>query len=235
LSLQDGRIVGAEALLRWHSEFGPISPVEFIPIAENSGQIIQIGEWVLRTAITQLKTWLDQGVTPFVMAVNISAVQFRLANLPDLVSDILEQVQLPAQYLELELTESVAMNNPQAAIEVMNNFHARGIRLAIDDFGTGYSSLSYLKSFKIHKLKIDRSFVSNLHETPEDQAIINAVIDLSRNLGFQTIAEGVETIEQLDYLRKQGCNEIQGYYFSKPLPAEQFLAFVRKNHKAMEC
>jgi diguanylate cyclase (GGDEF)-like protein/PAS domain S-box-containing protein len=228
LSLQEGGLVGAEALLRWNSDFGMISPAEFIPIAENSGQIIQIGEWVLRTAITQLKLWLDQGIHPFVMAVNISAAQFSQANLPDLVIDLLEEAQLPTQYLELELTESVAMSNPTVAIAIMNNFHARGICLAIDDFGTGYSSLSYLKSFKIHKLKIDQSFVRNLTETPADQAIVSAVIDLSRNLGFKTIAEGVETVEQLSYLQDQGCDQIQGYYFSKPLPAEQFLAFINK-------
>jgi diguanylate cyclase (GGDEF)-like protein len=227
LSLQDeGRITGAEALLSWNSEFGAISPAEFIPIAENSGQIIQIGEWVLRTAVAQLKTWLDQGMQPFVMAVNISAMQFRQANLPDLVLQILEEAQLPTQYLELELTESVAMGNPLAAIDIMADFHARGIRLAIDDFGTGYSSLSYLKLFKIHKLKIDRSFICHLAENSEDQAIFSAVIDLSHNLGFQTIAEGVETAEQLAYLQSQDCDEIQGYYFSKPLPAEQFEAFV---------
>jgi EAL domain-containing protein (putative c-di-GMP-specific phosphodiesterase class I) len=120
------------------------------------------------------------------------------------------------------------MSNPTVAIAIMNNFHARGICLAIDDFGTGYSSLSYLKSFKIHKLKIDQSFVRNLTETPADQAIVSAVIDLSRNLGFKTIAEGVETVEQLSYLQDQGCDQIQGYYFSKPLPAEQFLAFINK-------
>jgi diguanylate cyclase (GGDEF)-like protein/PAS domain S-box-containing protein len=226
LSLQDGHIIGAEALLRWYSDFGLISPAEFIPIAENSGQIIEIGEWVLRTAILQLKTWLDSGMSPIVMAVNISAAQFRQTNLPDLVLQMLEEANLPSQYLELELTESVAMSNPAAAIAIMNNFHERGIRLAIDDFGTGHSSLSYLKCFKIHKIKIDQSFVRNLAETPEDQAIINAVIDLSHNLGFQIIAEGVETSWQLEYLRKQDCDEVQGYFFSKPLPAEQFVAFV---------
>lgn len=232
LSLQDeGRIIGVEALLRWNSDFGLISPAEFIPIAENSGQIIQIGEWVLRTAVAQLKTWLDQGMQPFVMAVNISAMQFRQADLPDLVLHILEEAQLPTQYLELELTESVAMGNPLAAIDIMANFHARGIRLAIDDFGTGYSSLSYLKSFKIHKLKIDQSFVRHLVENTEDQAIVNAVIDLSHNLGFITIAEGVETAAQLAYLQAQDCDQIQGYYFSKPLPAEQFEAFVRNQSK----
>jgi EAL domain-containing protein (putative c-di-GMP-specific phosphodiesterase class I) len=165
-------------------------------------------------------------MSPMVMAVNISAAQFRQTNLPDLVLQMLEEANLPSQYLELELTESVAMSNPAAAIAIMNNFHERGIRLAIDDFGTGHSSLSYLKCFKIHKIKIDQSFVRNLAETPEDQAIINAVIDLSHNLGFQIIAEGVETSWQLEYLRKQDCDEVQGYFFSKPLPAEQFVAFV---------
>jgi diguanylate cyclase (GGDEF)-like protein/PAS domain S-box-containing protein len=232
LSLQDeGRIIGVEALLRWNSDFGAISPAEFIPIAENSGQIIQIGEWVLRTAVAQLKTWLDQGMKPFVMAVNISSMQFCQANLPDLVLQILEEAQLPTRYLELELTESVAMRNPLAAIDIMANFHARGIRLAIDDFGTGYSSLSYLKLFKIHKLKIDQSFVRHLAENSEDQAIVSAVINLSHNLGFQTIAEGVETAEQLAYLQSQDCDEIQGYYFSRPLPAEQFEAFVLNQSK----
>ena len=227
LSLQDGSIIGVEALLRWHSEFGLISPTEFIPIAESTGQIIQIGEWVLRTAVAQLKIWQEQGIKPFVMAVNISAVQFRQANLPDVVSQILREAQLPSQYLELELTESVAMDNPLTAITIMHNFHAHGIRLAIDDFGTGYSSLSYLKSFRVHKLKIDQSFIRNLDEHLEDQAIISAVINLSHSLGFQIIAEGVETQEQLSYLHAQQCDEIQGYYFSKPLSAEQFVAFIK--------
>ena len=182
---------------------------------------------MLRTAVAQLKIWQEQGIKPFVMAVNISAVQFRQANLPDVVSQILREAQLPSQYLELELTESVAMDNPLTAITIMHNFHAHGIRLAIDDFGTGYSSLSYLKSFRVHKLKIDQSFIRNLDEHLEDQAIISAVINLSHSLGFQIIAEGVETQEQLSYLHAQQCDEIQGYYFSKPLSAEQFVEFIK--------
>ncbi len=228
MSLQHGRIVGAEALLRWqHPELGAVSPAEFIPIAESSGQILQIGEWVLRTAVYQMKSWMDSGLAPMIIAVNLSAVQFRHPNLPELVTQILDEVQLPPQYLELELTEGVAMHDPLGAIAVMDSLHERGIRMSIDDFGTGYSSLSYLKRFKVYKLKIDQSFVRDITDDPEDKAIVSAIIGLANSLGLQTIAEGVETEGQLDFLRAQGCNEVQGYYFSQPLPAEQFEAFAR--------
>ena len=228
MSLQHGRIVGAEALLRWqHPELGVVLPAEFIPIAESSGQILQIGEWVLRTAVHQMKSWMDSGLTPMIIAVNLSAVQFRHPNLPDLVTQILDEMQLPPQYLELELTEGVAMHDPLGAIAVMDSLHERGIRMSIDDFGTGYSSLSYLKRFKVYKLKIDQSFVRDITDDPEDKAIVSAIIGLANSLGLQTIAEGVETEGQLDFLRAQGCNEVQGYYFSQPLPAEQFEAFAR--------
>jgi diguanylate cyclase (GGDEF)-like protein/PAS domain S-box-containing protein len=233
LSLQDGHIVGAEALLRWrHPELGMISPAEFIPIAEDSGQIIPIGEWVLRTAAKQLKDWIDSGLPPLVMAVNLSSVQFRQANITGLITHILDEVKLPHKYLELELTEAVAMGNPLVAIEVMNQLHKQGIRMSIDDFGTGYSSLSYLKKFKVYKLKIDQSFVRDLTDDPDDKAIVSAIINMASSLGIQTIAEGVETAGQLTYLRLQGCDEAQGYYFSKPLPAEQFEAFVRKGQES---
>ncbi len=226
--LQDGHIIGAEALLRWqHPELGLISPSEFIPIAESSGQILQIGEWVLRTAIGQLKSWMDGGMAPMVMAVNLSAVQFRYASLPELVTRILDEVQLSPHHLELELTEGVAMDDPLAAIAMMENLHTRGIRMSIDDFGTGYSSLNYLKKFKVYKLKIDQSFVRDITENPEDKAIVSAIINMASSLGMQTIAEGVETAEQLAFLRLQGCDEVQGYYFSKPLSAGQFAAYVR--------
>ena len=229
ISIQDGSIVGAEALLRWqHPELGMISPAEFVPIAEDSGQIIQIGEWVLRTATKQLKGWMECGMSPMVIAVNLSAVQFRQNDLPELVTRILDEVKLPPQHLELELTEAVAMHNPRAAIEVMNKLHNRGIRMSIDDFGTGYSSLSYLKQFKVYKLKIDQSFVRDVTEDPEDKAIVTAIINMASSLGLQTIAEGVETASQLAFLRLQGCNEVQGFYFSKPLTAEQFEDFARK-------
>lgn len=228
ISIQDGRIIGTEALLCWqHPELGMVSPNEFIPVAENCGQILPIGEWVLRTAVAQMKSWMDSGLAPMIVAVNISAVQFRHPNLPDLVSQILDSAKLMPEYLELELTEGVAMDDPLGAIQIMDSLHERGIRMSIDDFGTGYSSLSYLKRFKVYKLKIDQSFVRDITEDPDDKAIVSAIINLAKNLGLQTIAEGVETEGQLAFLRAQGCDEMQGYHFSRPLTAEQFEAFVR--------
>jgi diguanylate cyclase (GGDEF)-like protein len=228
MSLQDNRIIGAEALLRWqHPELGRVSPAEFIPIAENSGLILPIGEWVLRSASRQLKAWMEMDMRPITMSVNLSAVQFRHPHLPDLVTQILEEAKLPSQYLELELTEGVAMDDALGAITVMDNLHERGIRLSIDDFGTGYSSLSYLKRFKVYKLKIDQSFVHDITDDPDDRAIVKAIINMAHGLGLQTIAEGVETQGQLTFLRQQKCNEIQGYFLSKPLSAIQFEAFMR--------
>lgn len=231
ISLRDGGIIGVEALLRWrHPELGMIPPADFIPIAEESGQILPIGEWVLRTAVRQMKTWMDAGIIPMIVAVNLSAVQFRHPYFPELVARILDEESLAPGFLELELTESVAMGDAPAAIEVMDRLHAHGIHMSIDDFGTGYSSLSYLKRFRVYKLKIDQSFVRDIDKDPEDRAIVIAIISLANGLGLQTIAEGVETEEQLTFLREQGCNEVQGYYFSKPLPADEFEAFVRTRH-----
>ena len=227
ISMHDGRITGAEALLRWHHpELGMVSPAEFIPVAEESGLILSIGEWVLRNAVQQAKRWMDNGQAAITIAVNLSAVQFRQAHLPELIVQILEEVHLSPQYIELELTESVAMEVPLAAIAVMDELHAHGIRMSIDDFGTGYSSLSYLRKFKINKLKIDQSFVCNIAEDPESRAIVAAIITLADSLGFQTIAEGVETAGQLEFLRQKGCGEAQGYYFSKALDVPQFEAFM---------
>lgn len=223
LSLKDGHIIGAEALLRWHHpEMGMVPPAEFIHIAEISGQILEIGEWVIRTAVNQLKKWIDKGLPPFVMAVNLSATQFRHPNLPEMVSQILDEAQLSHKYLELELTEAVMMDNPDTAIKVMNNFYDLGIHMSIDDFGTGYSSLSYLKKFKTYKLKIDRSFVTDITQDPDDKAIVLAIINLAKSLGILTIAEGVETADQLAFLRQHGCDEVQGFYLSKPLSAREF-------------
>ncbi len=228
ISLQDGRVIGAEALLRWHSgDFGALSPMEFIPIAEDSGQIIEIGEWVLRSAVAQAKRWQDKGLPALTVAVNLSAVQFRHPNLFDLVTRILDESGLAAQYLELELTEATAMDNPLSAIALMNRLHERGVRMSIDDFGTGYSSLNYLKKFNVSKLKIDQSFVRDIGDDVDDKAIVSAVINLASSMGMHTIAEGVETAGQLAYLRLQGCDEVQGYYFSKPLPADAFEAYLR--------
>jgi diguanylate cyclase (GGDEF)-like protein/PAS domain S-box-containing protein len=228
IALHDGSIVGAEALLRWnHPELGTVSPAEFIPVAESSGMIISIGEWVLRTASQQLKAWMDAGMEPFTMAINLSSVQFRHANLPHVVTTILQEVGLPAHWLELELTEGVAMADPLGAIAIMNDLHQRGVRMSIDDFGTGYSSLSYLKKFKVYKVKIDQSFVRDITEDPDDKAIVSAIISMASSLGMQTIAEGVETQGQLEFLRAHGCVEAQGYLYSRPLPAAQFFSYLQ--------
>ena len=228
ISLADGSMVGAEALLRWtHPELGPVSPAEFIPAAEDSGLILPIGEWVLRQAVRQTALWRQGGLAPFKIAVNLSAGQFRHANLPSLVTRILEEECLPAECLELELTEGVALHDPKGAIAVMNDLHERGVRMSIDDFGTGYSSLAHLKKFKICKLKIDQSFVHDIGIDPEDRAIVCAIISLARSLGLRTIAEGVETAGQLEFLRVNGCDEIQGFYCSMPLAADEFTKFCR--------
>lgn len=233
ISSSDLRIIGAEALLRWkHPVFGNISPVEFIPIAEDNGLIIPIGEWVLRTAVKQAKYWLDAGLAPMIMAVNLSAVQFRHPKLSQMITSILDETQLPPEYLEIELTERMAMHDPEKAIIIMNQLHSQGIRMSIDDFGTGYSSLSYLKKFNVYKLKIDQSFVRDISTDAEDKAIVGAVIDMAKGLDLLTIAEGVETQSQLEFLQNQGCDEIQGFLFSKPLLPEEFESFV-KNHKSI--
>jgi len=228
VSVDDGRIIGVETLIRWqHPDLGMVSPDEFIAVAENTGQIAKIGEWVLRNAARQMKTWLDAGLPIPVIAVNISAIQFRDSKFPVLVTSILDEENLPHRYLELELTEAAAMDNPEAAVTMMDKLDSLGIRMSIDDFGTGYSSLSYLKRFKVYKLKIDRSFVHDITEDAEDKAIVAAIINMATSLGVRTIAEGVETAGQLAFLRLQGCNEVQGYYFSRPMPADKFEAYIR--------
>jgi diguanylate cyclase (GGDEF)-like protein/PAS domain S-box-containing protein len=227
-AIEGRRLVGAEALLRWqHPELGMVSPAEFIPIAEESGLILPIGEWVLRMAVRRMRIWQQAGLPLLTVAVNLSAVQFRQANLTQLVSAILDEEGLPAEFLELELTESVAMDSPLAAIETMDKLRELGVRISIDDFGTDYSSMSYLKRFRVHKLKIDRSFVADLASDPDDEAIVAAIISLAHNLGLQTIAEGVESEAQLAFLNRKGCDEAQGYLFSEPLTADNFEAFVR--------
>ncbi len=229
VSLRDGSIVGAEALLRWqHPELGAISPAEFIPIAEGNGLIIPLGEWVLRQATRQAQQWTARGLPPLAVAVNLSAAQFRQPDLPERVSQMVADAGLAPARLKLELTEAVTMDNPQTAIRLMERLFERGFRLSIDDFGTGYSSLSHLKRFKVDWLKIDQSFVRDITDDSDDRAIVGAIIQLARSLGMRTIAEGVETAAQLDYLREQGCDEVQGYYFSRPLAADAFEAYVRR-------
>jgi diguanylate cyclase (GGDEF)-like protein len=229
ISLATGHIVGAEALLRWTTpELGDVSPAEFIPAAEESGLILSIGAWVLRQAVRQARAWQDAGLPPVVMAVNLSAMQFRNTDLPELTAQILEEEGLPPAYLELELTEGVAAHDPQGAIAIMKRLHDRGVRMSIDDFGTGFSSLSHLKKFKVYKLKIDQSFVRDISTDSEDKAIVSAIINMARSLGLKTIAEGVETQEQLEFLREQLCDEMQGYYFSKPVPEQEFRQLLSK-------
>jgi len=232
LDISSGDIVGVEALLRWnHPDFGMVSPADFIPIAEDSGLILPIGEWVLRTAVQQNRAWQQAGLGHFAMAVNISAVQFRQASLAQMVGQILREFGLAPGWLELELTESITMEDPLTAIGIMDRLHEQGVRLSIDDFGTGYSSLSYLKRFRINKLKIDQSFVQDITSDPDDEAIVDAVISLADSLQLRTIAEGVETAEQFEFLRSKGCDEIQGYYFSKPLPAQEVEALLRARNE----
>lgn len=229
LSMDGSKVIGVEALLRWrHPELGLVSPAEFIPLAEANGLIVGIGNWVLWTAAKQMRAWIDDGLEPMVMAVNLSAVQFRQANLSALVTEVLEQTALEPEYLELELTESVAMNDPVKAIAVMKSLHDLGVHMSIDDFGTGYSSLSYLKQFKVYKIKIDQSFVRDIATDADDRAIVSAIVQMARSMGFRTIAEGVETVEQRDFLLTQWCDEAQGYLFSRPLSADELATFVRK-------
>lgn len=231
VSLISGRIIGVEALLRWHPTRGSVSPAKFIPIAEETGLIVPIGEWVLHTACAQNRTWQKNGLPPIKMAVNLSARQFKQPNLVQMIAKTLKETDLDANYLELELTESLLIENVQQTITVLQQLHDMGIVLSLDDFGTGYSSLSYLKRFPIDILKIDQSFVRDIVFDSDDAAITEAIISLAHSLRLGVIAEGVETQEQLDYLQANGCNEIQGYYFSRPLPADVLTKLLEEGKK----
>ncbi|BBN59569.1 hypothetical protein HVMH_1163 [Hydrogenovibrio marinus] len=221
------KVVGAEALIRWDNpELGRISPTEFIPVAEQSGQILDISNWVMETAIEQIKEWQERGL-PFVnIAVNLSAAQFRDEALPSQIIGLLNKYKVDPSCLTVELTETLAMSNPHSAVQIMDKLTSHGVRIAIDDFGTGYSSLSYLKKFKATKLKLDQSFVRDVVEDADDRSIIIGMISLAQSLGLKTIAEGVETQYQLSFLEEKGCDEIQGYYFSKPIPSDEFAQFI---------
>ncbi|HYE84290.1 MAG TPA: EAL domain-containing protein [Clostridia bacterium] len=218
-----GEIVGCEALLRWnHPELGMISPIKFIPISEANGLIILIGRWVLYTACMQNKLWQASGFKPIYVSVNLSAVQLIQKDFIDMVSGILEETGLSPEYLELEITESVAVKNHEYITTILEKLKKMGIRLALDDFGTGYSSLNYLKNFAITTLKIDRSFICDINENPKNAAIVSTILAMGRNLKLNVTAEGVETKEQFEALTDKGCKIIQGYYFSKPLPQNEF-------------
>ncbi len=228
IDLTCNRVTAVEALLRWeHPKRGLLPPSEFIEVAEESGLIVPMGLWVLREACRQNRAWQDAGVPELRVNVNLSAVQFRDPKLIPDICKVLKQTGLEARYLSLEITESLLMAQVEQTTEMLRELDQMGVELAIDDFGTGYSSLSYLKRFPVSKVKIDRSFVRDIHCDPEDAAIVRAVIGLGHSLGRKVVAEGVETEEQLGYLKEQGCDEVQGYFFSRPLAADDCEAFLR--------
>ncbi|MBE9129048.1 MULTISPECIES: putative bifunctional diguanylate cyclase/phosphodiesterase [unclassified Coleofasciculus] len=223
VNLLTGQIEGAEALVRWHhSERGSVSPTEFIPVAEKTGLIVPLGEWVLRTACAQARIWQIAGYYPLRVAVNLSGHQFNQPHLDRLVVEILRDSELDPSYLELELTESTLMQDPETAIATLQALKTLGIRISIDDFGTGYSSLSYLRQFPFDVLKIDRSFVCQVTEDSKNAAITSAILQMARSLNLKVVAEGVETSSQLAFLQGHQCDEIQGYWFSPPLSAQTF-------------
>jgi EAL domain-containing protein (putative c-di-GMP-specific phosphodiesterase class I) len=233
MDIATGRITGLEALLRWqHPEFGLVPPDKFIRIAETSGLILPIGEWVLRTACSQARTWQYEGLPVVSVAVNVSAVQFRQEGFCELIQRVLHETGLAPQYLELELTESLLLADADVAFSVLQELKAMGLTLAIDDFGTGYSSFSYLRQFHVSKLKIDRSFIQDVALNPNDAAITTAIIGMAKNLNIKVIAEGVENEAQMAFLRAHQCDEIQGYYFSKPLTADKAADKLRGSHSA---
>ena len=228
VDLRSGRIVGMEVLLRWqHPELGMVPPLRFIGLAEETGLIVPIGAWALRTACEQVKTWQTQGLGYLRVSVNLSARQFNQRDLTQSIADILRDTGLDPHYLEIELTESMVMTDVDHTVGILRDLKALGVQVSIDDFGTGYSSLSYLKRFPIDVLKIDQSFVRDITLDPDDAAIVTSIISLAHNLRLNVIAEGVETEAQLQYLQRHGCDEIQGYYFSRPVPASAFAQLIR--------
>ena len=230
--LKTGQIVGVEALLRWwkpdaSKEGGKfISPAEFIPVAEQSGLIVPIGEHVLRVACATAKSWQERGLPPLRMSVNISGVQFHRSDIVSLVADVLEQTNLDPKWLELELTESIFIEDTQGAIDILDQLHQQGIELAVDDFGTGYSSLNYLRQVPLDHLKIDQSFIRTSLLNLNDRMICRAIINIGHSLGLKVIAEGVETKDHEDLLKDEGCDEVQGFKYSKPIPADKFWDFA---------
>jgi len=230
IDLKSGKISAIEALVRWTNAVdGLVLPARFIPIAEETGLILQIGDWVLAAACAQAKAWQDAGMPAFKMAVNLSARQFGREKLLKSVSDALESSGLSPQCLELELTESLLMQNADSVVDTLRKLKSMGIGLSIDDFGTGYSSLSYLRQFPVDRLKIDQSFIQNIHEDGGGAPIVNAVTSLGRSLKMKVVAEGVETLEQMRFVRERGCDEGQGYLFCKPMPAAEMTALLRQD------
>jgi diguanylate cyclase len=228
INLETGAITGAEALIRWqHPERGLVPPGQFLPIAEDCGLMVPIGQWVTREACAQARAWMDAGFPPIPVAVNISATEFRNDGYIADLKAILTDVRLEPRYLEIELTETVLMQHSHTTASMLQALKAMGVRLALDDFGTGYSSLSYLRRFPLDALKIDRSFVQEIDGDSSEAPIIKAVIDMAKSIKLRVIAEGVETSEQFSFLRGRSCDEGQGYYFSPPVVAEQFSELLK--------
>jgi EAL domain-containing protein (putative c-di-GMP-specific phosphodiesterase class I) len=229
--LASGRVVCAEALIRWqHPEKGLIPPAKFIPLAEETGLIMPIGEWVLRTACTQNKSWQVAGLPPLRVSVNVSVRQFTQQNIVGVIRDILVETGLGPEFLELEITESVIMVNPDQAIKTLGELKGMGISIAIDDFGTGYSSLMNLKRLPLDIIKIDRNFVSGIAVEKSDETLVSTIISMGHNLGLSVVAEGVETDEQLAFLAERTCQEVQGFYLSEPLPPASLNVLLEKEN-----
>jgi len=229
IDLTTGAITGAEALLRWtHPVRGSVSPANFIPIAEDSGLILPIGAWVLREACMQSQAWIEASLPFGTMSVNVCAIELRNEDFLDGLFATLCETGLDPRALELEVTESVLVRNSEVSVSILRSARERGVRVAVDDFGTGYSSLSYLRKLPIDVLKIDQSFVRQIAESPNETIIVDAIISMGRSLNLQVIAEGVETAEELEFLQTHKCDVAQGYYFSRPVSAEQFAALLTR-------
>jgi EAL domain-containing protein (putative c-di-GMP-specific phosphodiesterase class I) len=223
VDIATGRVIGAEALVRWqHPDLGLVFPLQFIPAAEETGLIVPIGEWVLRTACAQNKAWQDARLPSIRMAVNLSATQFQQQDLVETVARVLKEAGLDPRFLDLEIIESTAMQDADFSVATMRALREMGVQVSIDDFGTGYSSLNYLKRFPISAMKIDQSFVQDISEDSNSAAIVSTIIVLAQNMKLRSVAEGVETEEQLAFLKQRGCDEMQGFLFSRPVPADAF-------------
>jgi len=228
IDLHTGEICGAEALIRWnHPERGLVSPGLFVPIAEANGSVIEIGHWALWTAAKQRLAWHQDGLTGFRVAVNVSPRQVQSAGFVESVAAVLDATGLDPRLLELEVTENLVINHSDGVPDVLHDLYCLGVELAIDDFGTGYSSLNYLKRFSVHRLKIDRSFIADAQHEPEDRAIVRTVIRLGQTLGLRVLAEGAENKETIEFLKREGCDEVQGFYYAKPMPAADFEQWAR--------